>query len=78
MLRQDLEYFVELFIELADAFVEKSLYLDALPIYERVMQSGKVQISYLSYCSLLKPPIGDEFSYGHEFGSMLSNSGEIL
>jgi hypothetical protein len=42
VLRENIDYFSELFIELGDAFFEKSMYSDALPIYERVMKSGKV------------------------------------
>ncbi|CCA68156.1 hypothetical protein PIIN_02022 [Serendipita indica DSM 11827] len=37
VLKEDIQYFVELFGELADAFVEKAAYEDAIPIYERII-----------------------------------------
>ncbi|KIM34146.1 hypothetical protein M408DRAFT_91230 [Serendipita vermifera MAFF 305830] len=44
ILKEDVAYFASLFVELADAFTQKAMYADALPIYERVM-NGDVTMS---------------------------------
>lgn len=53
VLREDVQIFGELFVEIADAFVEKSLFADALPIYELLLEGNTVRIlSIKSSCSL--------------------------
>ncbi|KAG8828672.1 transcription factor TFIIIC subunit tfc4 [Serendipita sp. 401] len=42
VLKEDVEYFAELFVELADALADKSMFKHALPIYERILSHPTV------------------------------------